>query len=296
MFKKYPKIYRIGKQETDGILVGTCHVSEKIDGANVSVWLEDGEICLGSRNRRIKSKFRGFREYVGNHEGIKKLLDKYPSYRLYGEYLVKHTISYKETAYGKMYLFDIVCDDEYLSQEYVHKLADEYDIDTPHVFGSFNNPEIEDLKKFVGESTIGDKGEGIVIKNNFFINDFGSQCHAKIVTEKFKEENAITFGGNNKHSETYWEMYVTNKYVTLARVKKVLQKLEPLIDERLDMKHIPRIINTVYHDVLEEEIWAIQKKVPVLNFKVLKRIILKKAKQIYVDILEDDISVADKKE
>jgi hypothetical protein len=37
MFIKYPKIYRLGKDETIGILTGTCVLSEKLDGANVSV-------------------------------------------------------------------------------------------------------------------------------------------------------------------------------------------------------------------------------------------------------------------
>jgi len=31
MFKKYPKIHRLGKEETEGILEGTCYIQEKID-------------------------------------------------------------------------------------------------------------------------------------------------------------------------------------------------------------------------------------------------------------------------
>ena len=117
-----------------------------------------------------------------------------------------------------------------------------------------------------------------------------------MVSEKFKEENAVTFGGNNKHSETYWEVYITNKYVTLGRVQKVMNKIQPEIDEKLDMKHIPRICGTVYHDVLTEEIWDIAKKAKRINFDALKRIIYKKAKQVYVDILNGSVSVADKKD
>lgn len=32
VFKRYPKIHRLGKEENDGILFGECHVEEKIDG------------------------------------------------------------------------------------------------------------------------------------------------------------------------------------------------------------------------------------------------------------------------
>ena len=38
-FRKYKKIYRLGKDETIGILKGTVNITEKLDGANVSVWL-----------------------------------------------------------------------------------------------------------------------------------------------------------------------------------------------------------------------------------------------------------------
>lgn len=30
MFKRYPKIHRLGKEETDGILIGTCHNDNNI--------------------------------------------------------------------------------------------------------------------------------------------------------------------------------------------------------------------------------------------------------------------------
>ena len=89
-------------------------------------------------------------------------------------------------------------------------------------------------------------------------------------------------------------MYVVNKYMTLARVKKVMQKTQSLIDEKLDFKHVPRIINTAYHDMLTEEIWEIQDKVTgSFSFKTLSRIAQKKAKQLYVDQLQGFTSVAD---
>lgn len=117
--------------------------------------------------------------------------------------------------------------------------------------------------------------------------------YAKVVTQEFKEDNAIIFGGNNKFSDTYWEMYVVNKYMTLPRVQKIMQKIQPTVDERLDMKHIPRITNSAFHDMMTEEIWEIVKKVPSLDFKALRNLSVRKAKQIYVDILNNSISVAD---
>lgn len=299
-FKRYPKIHRLGKEETEGILTGYCFVQEKVDGANTSIWLDKrGEITCGSRTRELTEGFNGFVDYVKAHEGIKKLLADHPTYRLYGEWLVRHTISYDETKYQQFYLFDIteVKDgeevEEYFNQEEVSSLANEYGINYPQVFGVFDNPSEEAIKEFVGRTNLGEKGEGVVIKNLEHKDKFGNHCYAKIVTEEFKEDNGITFGGNNKHSDTYWEMYIVNKYMTLARVQKVMHKIQPEIDKKLDFEHIPRITSSAYHDMLTEEIWDISKKVKTIDFDVLKRCCQKKAIQIYKDILNNTISVAD---
>ena len=148
--------------------------------------------------------------------------------------------------------------------------------------------------EFVGQSNLGKDGEGVVIKNPTFINQFGDYSYAKVVTQRFKETNAITFGGNNKHSETYWEMFIVNKYATLARVKKIMNKIQPTIDKRLDFEHTSRVAGTCYHDMLTEEIWDIAKKAAVVNFRQLKRLASKKFIQIYHDVLREDVSVADK--
>ena len=59
------------------------------------------------------------------------------------------------------------------------------------------------------------------------------------------------------------------------------------------MKHIPRIIGTVYHDLITEEAWEIANKAKKIDYDTLKRICQKKAKQVYIDILNDSLSVAD---
>lgn len=300
-FKKYPKIHRLGKEETDGILEGVCDIQEKLDGANTSIWLDKrGEITCGSRNRELSEGFNGFVDFVKSDPRIVEFFKVYPERRLYGEWLVRHTISYNETAYKKFYLFDIteVKDgeepEEFLTRKEVDKIVMEFGFDAPQDFGQFTNPTVEQLQELVGKTELGEVGEGIVIKNHGFRDKWGNHNYAKMVSEKFKEDNGVTFGGNNKHSDTYWEMYVTNKYITLGRVEKIMNKIQPEVDERLDMKHIPRICNTVYHDMITEEAWEIAQKVQTLNFKSLQRIVFKKTKQIYVDILNNSISVADR--
>lgn len=292
-FLAYPKIHRLGKEEVEGILeFGKVTVQEKIDGANTSIWLDDGVLCGGSRTRKLGAEsFNGFVEYINAHESFKKLLADHPDYRLFGEWLVRHTISYNELAYRHFYLFDIMVDGKFLDQATVALVAQNYGIDYPQVFAHGKLTEAE-IREFVGKTNLGEKGEGVVIKNELFTNKFGDCVYAKVVTEKFKEDNALTFGGNNKYSDSYWEMYVVNKYATMARVQKIMNKIQPEINKNLDKEHTSRVAQTCYHDMMVEEIWEIQSKVPEISFRKLKSLASRKFIKIYHDILDGHISVA----
>jgi hypothetical protein len=286
-FIPYPKIYRLGTPETEGILDGLVTIHEKIDGANLSIWMEKGEIHVGSRNQEITEGFNGAYEYCLNDSGIRKLLSDHPNYRLYGEWLVRHTLQYKETAYRKFYLFDIFVDTERLDQINIMTIAAKYSINIAKFFGLFSRPSLDKINQFIGLSDLGDQGEGVVIKNRDFINQFGDNCYAKIVTESFRENNGLKFEANSKHSESYWETWVTHKYVTLSRVEKAMNKSQPMIDTPLDLQHTSRIVGMVTHDIVTEEAWEIFNRVPKLDFKVLKNILSKKIAFIYKEILSE---------
>lgn len=287
-FRKYQKIHRLGKEETDGILDGICYIQEKIDGANTSIWMDDdGMIQCGSRNRHlIDDDFNGFVKYVKNHVGINAFLESSPDLTLYGEWLVQHTIKYSDASYKKFYLFDVCCGSgEFADPEEVASIANRYGINCVPTFGKFENPSEDHVIDMAGKSQLCIKGEGIVIKNMEFVNKFGDLVYAKVVCEDFREMNLLVFGDNDKDSDSYNEMYFVNKYMTHERVNKVVKKLQPEINEMLDMKHIPRICETAYYDMLTEEVWDVSKKIESINFKKLKNIAYKKAKMIYIDIL-----------
>lgn len=287
-FRKYQKIHRLGKEETDGILDGICYIQEKIDGANTSIWMDDdGVMQCGSRNRHlIDDDFNGFVKYVKEHVGINALLEEHPDLTLYGEWLVQHTIKYSEALYKKFYLFDVCCGSgQFATPEEVASIAERYGINCVPTFGKFDNPSLDHVTDLAGKSKLCIKGEGIVIKNMEFINKFGELVYAKVVREDLKEMNLLVSGYNDKHFDSYNEMYFVDKYMTHGRVSKVVEKIQPVINERLDMMHIPRICETAYHDMLIEEIWDVSKKIESINFKRLKNIAYKKAKMIYIDIL-----------
>jgi hypothetical protein len=303
-FKEYPKVYALHKDECEGILEGLCHVQEKVDGANASIWFDkdDNAIHFGSRSRDLylaKDNFNGFGEWVSKHPGLPEFFDKYPNVRLNGEWLVRHTIGYNELSYKKFYLFDMMIEEgdteEMIHPDIMYDIAPKYNIPTVALIGNFENPTIEDIKAHAGYSVLGEKGEGVVIKNLTFINKYGSRGHAKYVTQEFKEDNAVTFGGNNKHSEAYEETYYMNKFMTLARVQKVLHKLESA-KGKLSEKNIPEIMGTCYHDVIAEEGWTLAKEMSTtgkpFNFKTFKSLCDRKSKSIFLEVLSGDVSVA----
>lgn len=295
--KKYPKIHRLGKEETEGILDGEVLVQEKIDGANTSIWLEFendkdfgviDSLAFGSRNNQVPD-FRGLKTYVEKHLGIQSLLKDYPHYRLFGEWLVKHTVKYNQLSYNHFYLFDIYDhkEEKWLDAKEVKFIAELADIKSPEHFGVGKYTE-EQLKDFMGKSVLGERGEGIVIKRENWVNKFGDFQYAKMVTEKFKEDNKIMFGGNDKHSDCYWETYCMNEWITEARVRKIIQKIESQENRKIEIKDTPRVSNTVYHDFIEEEAWTMNKKRMKIDFQVLARMCGKKITMIFKEILEDE--------
>ena len=101
-FKSYPKIHRLGKEETEDILIGKVDIQEKIDGANISIWYDEeaGMVKCGTRSRELPldESFNGFQEAVRANPEIAKYFQAFPKHRLYGEWLVKHTITYPDEA------------------------------------------------------------------------------------------------------------------------------------------------------------------------------------------------------
>lgn len=295
MFRNFGKIYHIGKEEVDGILNGHCVLQEKIDGANTSIWCYDGIIRYGSRTRDITDRpeqFSGFISYIERNDMVKDFLirNRDRDLVLYGEWLSKHTIPYKESAYGKFYLFDIYerATDKYWNQKDVAEIAEYLSLDYAQVFKE-GGITMEDVELYAGKTNLGKVGEGVVIKNLDFVNKFGNSCYAKYVTKEFKEDNGIIFGNNNKSSECYNEQKIVNKYITLPRVKKAMNKIQVVVDERLWLNHTSRICSSVYNDMLVEEIWSIQKEVSSINFKTLQRIVYKKVALLYKEILNDNV-------
>ena len=295
MFVKYMHLERYGNDEVDGIEQGTTYVFPKLDGTNAQVWLnEDGTIGAGSRNRTldIHNDNAGFMNYIVTDKRIKDLFDIYPELTLYGEWLVPHSLkTYRDDAWRKFYIFDIFDRDRqyFYNYEMIKLVLDQFGLDYLAPITIVKNGTREHYEKCLDKNVFLIKdgmgvGEGIVIKNYEWQNKFGNTVWAKMITNNFKELNHKEMGAPVIGGETLEEKIV-NDYVDAHLIDKVVAKIEN--DEGgWSSKHIPRLLQTVFYDLVNEELWNIIKKHknPKIDFAYLQRLTITKVKELRKDI------------
>src|ERR1041384_6755948 len=115
-FKEYQHLERLGTTEVQNIELGKCFVFPKIDGTNASVWMgDDGTVQAGSRKRHLSAEEdnHGFHAWAIKNEAINSYLKANPRHRLFGEWLVPHSLkTYRHSAWRKFYVFDVAIDRE----------------------------------------------------------------------------------------------------------------------------------------------------------------------------------------
>ena len=297
-FRKYQHIERFGTDEVQGIEIGTSFVFPKIDGTNSSVWLESGEVKAGSRNRELTldNDNQGFYAYIIQNKNILQYLKKHIDHRLYGEWLVPHSLkTYREDAWRKFYIFD-VCKDieeekvEYIPYEIYKPFLDEFNLDYIAPISIIKNANYESLLKMLDKNgfLIADGkgvGEGIVIKNYDFYNKYKRQTWAKIVTNEFKEKHHKEMGAPLMETQKMVEEKILDDYCTTDFIEKEFEKL---VNEKEGWKsqYIPMLFGKMYHTLVTEEIWNIVKgyKMPVIDFKRLNMLMIHKIKQVKSEI------------
>lgn len=299
-FKKYQHLERFGTTEVKQIELGTCHIFPKLDGTNASVWLdENGEIQAGSRKRHLslESDNAGFYAWVKEQKNLLEYLKENPTHRLYGEWLVPHSLkTYREDAWKKFYVFDVAVDKEdseilhdgddkvnYLSYDEYSTKLEEKGIDYIVPICTIKNASYEQLVNqliknvFLIEDGKG-VGEGIVIKNYEFKNSFNRQVWAKIVTTEFKEKHSKAMGHSEIKGKKLIEEKIADEFVTQALCDKVYAKIEN--EGGFTSKRIPQLLNVVYYDVVREDAWNFVKKYknPSINFGTLQHFVFAKVR------------------
>lgn len=293
-FKKYQHIEKYGSEEVEGIEMGECFIFSKLDGTNTSLWYtpgNPGKFHAGSRNREITldKDNHGFMEWLVTSDGENRnnllpFLRENPHLKLYGEFLVPHTLkTYRDDTWRKFYVFDVfdTNTNEYLHYNKYKEMLDAYYVTYIPPICKITNPTYERLLKLLDQNTYLIKdgegtGEGIVIKRYDFKNKYGRTIWAKIVKNEFKDAH---WGGQTteKKEKKMVEEEIVKKYVTQALVEKEYAKIEGW-----SSKKIPQLLNTVYHCLVKEEMWDIVKKFknPTINFRTLSFLTTNRIKEI----------------
>jgi hypothetical protein len=288
-FQKYQHLEKLGSDDTEGIEKGTCYIFPKIDGTNSSVWLDGEVIKAGSRNRKLTldNDNQGFYNSITKDENIKNFFNDYPTLRLYGEWLVPHSLrTYREETWEKFYIFDVVnSKGEYLHYDEYSKLLPKYNLEYIPCITKGHNLSYEQFIKLLDQNNylIQDGkgvGEGIVVKNYDFRNKYGRIVWAKIVRSEFKELHRKEMGPHIVEGKKIIEDEIIDLYLTEALIEKEYQKIKN--ESGWNSKMIPRLLNTIYHTFVVEELWNIikKKKNPTINFKTLLYFSNQKIKEI----------------
>lgn len=292
-FKKYMHLERFGTSEVEGIEIGEAYVFPKIDGTNGSIWLtEDGEVCAGSRNRDLSQgdDNAGFFAWVKEQSNIKQYLKKNPDHTLYGEWLVPHSLkTYRDDAWRNFYVFDVMCDGEFIPYDDYQDGLERHGIEYLPLLARVRNGNEVSFQKCVEKNVFLIKdgegvGEGVVIKNYGYTNRFGRVVWAKVITNSFKEKHHKAMGAPLVGQQIIEEKVVEG-FVSAHLVQKVHAKIVNECDG-WSSKYIPRLLSTVWHDLITEEMWQIVKshKNPKVDFGILLRLTNARVKQIMPEL------------
>ena len=288
--KKYDKVKNSGivldKFKHRGLVV-----QEKLDGSNASFTADNGELQCFSRRKKLNQNetLNGFYGWV--HENIHEyLFDFLEDYIIFGEWLVKHKIQYKEEYYKEFYVFDIYDKEEetYLSLKNMHEIAAYLELKTvktlliaepSHHLNILTPQDIQDL---VGKSDMTVKpntGEGIVVK--YLDGKSEYEDYYKIVSNEFKEFNKQKMKTEVKNNDS-----VADYAITRPRMEKMIfRAIEEgrLSEDNIELENFGPIMKEVGQDFVDD----IMEEEKDNMLKIIEKQIKKKMPHILREILQE---------
>lgn len=264
--KKYHSIVRYGHKSTQEVLNkgDQIIIQEKIDGANASFAVIDGELKCWSRNKELSmnNTLEGFYVWVKENINVDKLLE---GVIYFGEWTAQHKVVY-EGFKKQFFLYDIynLHLEEYVSFSMVRDEAKRLGLQLVPVFFEGEFESFEQLTSYVGRTelngTLGGKpcGEGIVVKNVAYRDRFGKQLFVKLVVDKFAEVQKQKAPKDPKKKFSEEELKV-RECVTAPRVEKQLFTMieEGLLERNFGIEEMGKILKhinpLVAEDILKEE-------------------------------------------
>lgn len=299
-YRTFEHVLRLEPSKIDvaSFLNGIVYVMSKTDGTNFCAWSdESGNIHCGSRHRELSLEKDNadsmlFFTTEPRFEKLRDWLIENPNYIVYGEWvngLAGHKLcgTIKEYINKGLMLFAVYDTNtqRYLDYPTYSFLLDGiYDqIVEPLVV--LYNPSIQEIEKYVeNHYNLPDDvfAEGIVCWNYDFKDKFGHFQLAKIVNAESKVGKGRIKVKNTPIENV--EKIIVDSYVTDADCDKAKQKacvrfnLDEWVVENRTMGFY---LNTLFQDLVEEEMWSIIKKLkmPTINFGVLRQMVNNRGRQ-----------------
>ncbi|MFA6641794.1 MAG: RNA ligase family protein [Methanomethylophilus sp.] len=192
-FAKYMKVEKLDATEVQGLTDGKCYIFPKLDGVQVSCWLnDDDQFRAGDKDGQTCGPFDA---YAQEKKDIGYFLEDYPYLRLYGEYIGKSG-AYAQSAWNKWYVFEVcserksiaystkdengisvaIMDDGHycLPYDVYAPLLKKYNIECVPPLKIADKPIAAEIQEFADKenkwNTAGECGEGVIVKNYDFKN------------------------------------------------------------------------------------------------------------------------------
>lgn len=300
-FLRYIHLERLGNDEVQGIEFGECWIFPKLDGTNGSVWCNPVSLIqAGSRNRHLtlENDNQGFYAAIINDPRYLKFFAEFgDNLRLYGEWLVPHAFQgYRKEAWRKFYIFDVSYANEdgtehfmpyTVYQPWVDECGLDYVIPQCKIINPTYDALLHELKQnhYLCEDGKG-PGEGIVLKNYGFYNQYKRQVWGKLVSNEYKEQHTKFHGVAEKTFGRSVEEKIVELFVTDALIDKEYAKI---VNEMggWNSRYIPRLFHTVFYCTIKEEMWEILRKLGNkinVNFGALQALTIQRIKEYRKDL------------
>lgn len=243
-------------------------IQTKIDGANSCITYDsenDKLTCFSSKNElSYDHTLRGLWNYAQQLD--KAGFKNHPTWRVFGEWAVPHTIIYNEDTYNKWYVFDIfdIETKKWLLQSDVESFCKDAGLIYTNTYYNGKFVSWDHVKSFLNNPVYGEQLEGIVIKNQTKMNDDNNRfpSYLKIVNPIFKEikieNHRRKIEDPHKIQERTKAQEIVDIIVTKARVEKQIKKMidENILPEQMrpeDMRIVAQNLpKRIYLDCVKE--------------------------------------------
>jgi hypothetical protein len=310
-YSKYLPIKEYGK-ETKGITDGKCYVFPKLDGIEISFWMDKGILQMGSKDGQVflgeeNEVLTDIYSFALNSQILIEFMTRHPFYRLYGIWLKPEIIdTYTREALNRFYITDVVVNEKhhtndggyvqvahYIPYDMYQPLLEQFHgINYVPCICDISNPDEKSLIIFANtDSYLIQEGKGIgagiILKNYIYYNFKGKQVWAEVFSKNYKEKRNIK---NGTYKENHFEKLITEDYCTEEVIKTIYQEIKNDIGGTWDTKYNLHFFITVFNTVIKNNIIEILENYEYtsIDFDILKYLFNVKIKQLKGNIFKDE--------